>query len=200
MAWVQVPISPWTHSDDFEHVIPSLCASVFKSIKDKQIELHNGALAEWNKILPVRLRYCLAHSKGLTGFPGSSVVKNPPANAGAVGSIPESERSPREGNGNPLQYSCWETPWTEEPGRLQFMGLQRVGYDLVTKQQPKCLIDVYPDYYCGRTCLNLSFLTSRSGIGGQRGSAPQHLNKLQSFRQEILYVEFQNFQQLWNTW
>ena len=34
-----------------------------------------------------------------------------------------------EGNGTPLQYSCLENPWTEEPGGLQFMGLQRVGYD-----------------------------------------------------------------------
>ena len=30
---------------------------------------------------------------------------------------------------------AWKTPWTEEPGRLQSMGLQRVRYDLVTKQQ-----------------------------------------------------------------
>ena len=34
-------------------------------------------------------------------------------------------RSPRVGNGNPLQYSCLENSWTEEPGRLQFMGLQK---------------------------------------------------------------------------
>jgi len=39
------------------------------------------------------------------GFPGGSVVKNLPANAGDAGSIPESGRSPGEGNGNPLQYS-----------------------------------------------------------------------------------------------
>ena len=32
------------------------------------------------------------------------------------GSIPRSGRSPGEGNGNPLQYSCWEIQWTEEPG------------------------------------------------------------------------------------
>ena len=41
-------------------------------------------------------------------FPCSSVVKNPPANAGDVGSIPGSGRFPGEGNGNPLQYSCLE--------------------------------------------------------------------------------------------
>ena len=39
-------------------------------------------------------------------FRGGSVVNNPPANAEGVGSIPESGRSPEEGNGNPLQYSC----------------------------------------------------------------------------------------------
>ena len=52
------------------------------------------------------------------------MVKNPPANAGDLGLIPGSGRSPGEGNGNPLQYSCLENPWTEEPGRLQSMGLQ----------------------------------------------------------------------------
>ena len=44
------------------------------------------------------------------GFPGDSVVKNLPANAGDLGSIPGSGRSPGEGNGNPLQYSCLENP------------------------------------------------------------------------------------------
>ena len=37
------------------------------------------------------------------------VVKNLPPNAGAQGLVPESERSPGVGNGNPLQYSCLET-------------------------------------------------------------------------------------------
>ena len=38
------------------------------------------------------------------------MVKNPPVNAGDVGSIPGSGRSPGEGNGNPLQDSCLENP------------------------------------------------------------------------------------------
>ena len=42
------------------------------------------------------------------GFPGGSVVKNPPANAGDTGLIPGLGRSPGEGSGNPLQYSCLE--------------------------------------------------------------------------------------------
>ena len=38
--------------------------------------------------------------------PGDSVIKNPSANAGDVGLIPGSVRSPGEGNDNPFQYSC----------------------------------------------------------------------------------------------
>ena len=44
------------------------------------------------------------------GFPGGAGVKNPPANAGDMGLIPGSGRSPGEGNGNPLQYSCLGNP------------------------------------------------------------------------------------------
>ena len=59
-----------------------------------------------------------------------SVVTNPPASAGDMGSIPGSGRSPGGGNGNPLQYSCLgNNPWTEEPGRLQPMGSQRVRHN-----------------------------------------------------------------------
>ena len=52
-------------------------------------------------------------------------------------SIPGLERSPGGGNGNPLQYSCLEKPWTEEPDGLQSKGSQRVRQDLATKQQNK---------------------------------------------------------------
>ena len=47
---------------------------------------------------------------GKISFLGGSVVKNPSANAGDLGSIPGSGRSPGEGNGNPLQYSCLGNP------------------------------------------------------------------------------------------
>ena len=46
----------------------------------------------------------------LDSFFGSSVVKNPPANAGDMGLIPDLGRSPGEGNGNPLQYPCLGNP------------------------------------------------------------------------------------------
>ena len=53
-----------------------------------------------------------------TDFPGGSVVKKQPANEGNAGSFPGLGRSLRVGNGNPVQYSCWKIPWTEEPGGL----------------------------------------------------------------------------------
>ena len=47
-----------------------------------------------------------------------------------MGSIPGSGRSPGGGRDNPVQYSRLETiPWTEEPGELQFIGLQREGHN-----------------------------------------------------------------------
>ena len=63
------------------------------------------------------------------GFPGGSNDKESACNVGDPGSIPGSGRSPGEGNGNPFQYSAWNIPWTEEPGRLQSMGSQRVGHN-----------------------------------------------------------------------
>ena len=62
-------------------------------------------------------------------FPGGSDGKASVYNVGDLGSSPGLGRSPGEGNGNPLQYYCLEIPWTEEPGRLQSMGSQRVGHD-----------------------------------------------------------------------
>ena len=55
----------------------------------------------------------------------AQMVKNPPANTGDWSSIPGLERRPGEGNGNPLQNSCWRIPRTEEPGGLQSTGFQK---------------------------------------------------------------------------
>ena len=65
----------------------------------------------------------------MLGLPGDSVIKNLSAYEGDVGSIPGLERSPGKGNGYPLHYSCRETPWTEEPGRLQSMVSPRFGHN-----------------------------------------------------------------------
>ena len=52
----------------------------------------------------------VALNRSCMGFPGDSVVKNPPADAGDSGLIPGSRRSPGGGNGNPLQFSCLGNP------------------------------------------------------------------------------------------
>ena len=51
-----------------------------------------------------------------------------------MGSIPGSGRSPGEGKGNPLQYSCLENPMNRGTWRA---AVQRLGHDLVTEQQQK---------------------------------------------------------------
>ena len=56
-------------------------------------------------------------------------LKNLPDNAKDEDLIPGLGRSPGGGHDKPLQYSCLESPWTEEPGRLQSMGSQRIEHD-----------------------------------------------------------------------
>ena len=61
----------------------------------------------------------------LSGFPGGSVVKNLPINAGDTGSIPGSGTSPAEGNGNPLQYSCLGNPMYRGAWQATVHGITR---------------------------------------------------------------------------
>ena len=63
------------------------------------------------------------------GFPGGSDGKESACNAGDLGSILGSGRSPGEGNCNPLQYSCLGNYMDEAPGGLQCMGSQRFRHD-----------------------------------------------------------------------
>ena len=66
-----------------------------------------------------------AQDQGSLGFPDGSVVKKPPVNAGDVGSIPGSGRCPGEGNGNPLQYSCLESPMDRGAWRATVHGVAK---------------------------------------------------------------------------
>ena len=79
------------------------------------------------------------------GFPGGSVVKNPPANAGDtedVGSIPGLRRSPGGGNGKPHCIFGCKIPWPEEPGRLPSVGSQRVGHNWVRIHAPRSHLEL----------------------------------------------------------
>ena len=63
--------------------------------------------------------------------------KNPPADAGDMDSIPGSVRSPRGGNGNPLQYSCLENPMNRVASWATVHGVtKKVGHDLAAEQLP----------------------------------------------------------------
>ena len=63
------------------------------------------------------------------GFPGGAEVKASACNVGDLGSIPGSGRSPGEGNGNPLQYSCLENPKDGGAWWATVHGSKRVGHD-----------------------------------------------------------------------
>ena len=68
------------------------------------------------------------------GFPGGSVVKNPPANVGDVSSIPGSGKSPGKGNGNPLQYSYLGNLMDRRAWRAIVHGVLKELENLATKQ------------------------------------------------------------------
>ena len=63
------------------------------------------------------------------GFSGSSVGKEFARNAADLGSIPGLGRSPEEGMATHSSILAWRIPWTEELGKLQTMGSQRVGHN-----------------------------------------------------------------------
>ena len=64
-----------------------------------------------------------------SGFPGGTVMKNLPVNAGDLGSIPGQDDLLEKGTATHSSILAWRIPWTEELGGLQSMGLQRVGHD-----------------------------------------------------------------------
>ena len=83
--------------------------------------------------------YYSCHStfqKDIWGYLGGSEVKAYAYNAGDLGSIPGSGRSPGEGNGNPLQYSCLGNPRVRGAWWATVHGVARVGYNLAIKSPP----------------------------------------------------------------
>ena len=72
-------------------------------------------------------------------FPGDSVVKESPCQAGDMGLIPGSGISPGERNVNLLQYSCLENPMDRGAWQATVHGITRVGHNLVTKPPQKII-------------------------------------------------------------
>ena len=78
----------------------------------------------------------LKRSKLDIGLPWWLSGKESTYNAGDLDLIPGSGRSPGEGNGNPLQYSCLENPKNRGACQATIHGIAKVGHDLVTKPPP----------------------------------------------------------------
>ena len=84
----------------------------------------------------------MCHMNGITkfrldmGFRCSSVSKESACNAGDLGLIPGLGRSPGEGNGNPLQYSCLEYPMDRGAWQATVHGVGRARHNLATKPPP----------------------------------------------------------------
>ena len=101
------------------------------------------------------------------------MVKNPPANAGDgrdTGSIPGSGRSPGGGHATHCSILAWRIPWTEEPGRLQSMGLHRVGHDWSDlAHMPWCRVAVLGGGQWKEGTVGLREETDLKGLECERG-------------------------------
>ena len=102
------------------------------SLSPKDLPRNGRGHLLWGKYsdfgLMVTMINIFEHSSYVRGFPGGSVVKNPPANEGDerdMGSIPGWGRSPREGNGSPFQNSCLENSMDRGDWRATVHGLVR---------------------------------------------------------------------------
>ena len=78
-----------------------------------------------------------------TGFRGGSDDKDSAYDAGELGLVLESEKFPREENALYSSILVWKIPWTEEPGGLQSMGLQRVRHNITKAQRGKLTMRRY---------------------------------------------------------
>ena len=95
-------------------------------------------------------------------FPDSSVRKESACNAVDLGSIPGSGRSLGEGNGNPLQCSCLETPTDRGAWRATVHGVGKVRHDLETKPPPRV----------SRACTALLLFRGREAACGRDENGP----------------------------
>ena len=101
-------------SDSGSPLRPCVRREEIKSLQDSQVSKKKKKndlriTLSWFKLHAV-CKSIFQSPFNLFGIPGGSVVKNPPVNAGDMGSILGSGRSPGEGNGNLLQYSCLRNP------------------------------------------------------------------------------------------
>ena len=111
--------------------VPLLRLKAVKQMNTKKIIiiLWNTSI---NTVREVKLRHC---KKDIV-FPHGSIGTESACNAGDPGLIPGLGRSPGEGNGNPLQYSCLDNTMDWGDWQITVHGITRVGHDLATKPPP----------------------------------------------------------------
>ena len=100
----------------------------------------------------VGLKFLFLINLFLIGFPCSSVGKKSACNAGDLGSIPGSGKSPGEGSGNPLDYSCLENSMDRGAWQATVHGVTRVRHDLATKRQQIFNWRIIALHYCVSFC------------------------------------------------
>ena len=108
--------------------------------------------------------HSLTHSLRCQGFPGGSVAKNLPANAGVAGdsgSIMNQEDLLEREMATHSSIPAWETPWTEEPGGLQPMASQGTGHNLASE-------------HTGTHCVSRAFLSGQVWLSGPWAGASHH--------------------------
>ena len=103
-----------------------LCATPWTAAHQAPLSKEFFRQEYWNRLPFSSPVYMCTYS---WGFPGVSLGKESACSAGDSSSMGGLRRSPAGGHGSPLQYSCLENSWTEEPGGLPSIRLQRVGQD-----------------------------------------------------------------------
>ena len=104
--------------------LQSPSATILEPRKIKSVTISAFSPSICHEVICVYMYFFFFYQR--ISFPDGSDGKESTFTAGDPGSIPALGRSPGEGNGYLLQYSYLIIPWTEEPGRLQLTGLQRV--------------------------------------------------------------------------
>ena len=112
------------HSATVSCICVCICVYIYPPHPDNKPDLTDEVVDTLNLFMVPR------------GFPHSSVGKESACNAGDLGSIPESGRSPGEGDGNPLQYSCLENPMDRGAWWATVHRASRVRHDLATIPPP----------------------------------------------------------------
>ena len=107
------------------------------------------------------------------GFPGGSAVKNLPACAGDLCSIPGSGRSPGEGNGNPLQLSCLGNSMDRRAWRATIHGFAKAGHDIGTKSHqppPQMMMNMNEERESGGPFFHHCVQNHLDLVAGEEGS------------------------------